>query len=351
MINTICRKIKGSLKTPCLCMGIAALFLFVFVSFVPVLTFNSYAGNSDSCLVNDKSEENSLFCPVIKNSYPESPAFVLINNSSLIASTPPNTFSSQVLGALVTGYEQEDVKKVITEYIVEKGDTLSSLAEKFGISINTILWANDLTKNSVVKPGQKLVILPVSGTLHHVKSGDVISSIAQTYKAKTEEIIAFNELKNENAVYIGDIIIIPNGIMPSVAVQKQQTSSNIPVTNSQFIVPVSSPYIITQGLHWYNAIDFSHKDGYACGRPVMAAAGGVIQKTGYDRTAGNYIRILHSNGVVTFYGHLSAITVQKDETVSVGQRIGYIGNTGYTIGSTGCHLHFEVRGAVNPFAK
>src|SRR4030043_767289 len=163
LFNNLCKKTKGSLKAPCLCMGIIALFLFVFVSFSPALVLNSFAENSDSCLIEDNVKESNLFCAPIKSFSPESPGFVLINNSSLIASTPPNTFSSQVLGALVTGYEQEDVKKAITEYIVEQGDTLSSLADKFNISINTILWANDdLNKNSVVKPDQKLVILPVS---------------------------------------------------------------------------------------------------------------------------------------------------------------------------------------------
>jgi len=337
-------------------MGITALFLFVFVSFVPVLTFNSYAGNSDSCLVNDKSEENSLFCPVIKSSYPESPAFVMINNSSLVASTPPNTFSSQVLGALVTGYEQEDVKKVITEYIVEKGDTLSSLAEKFGISINTILWANDLTKNSVVKPGQKLVILPVSGIVYHVKSGDTISSIAQIYKGKIDEIIAFNSITNE-AVYVGDIIVIPNGTMPSAVVQKQQSPSSAPIASSYFICPHSACRV-SQWLHWYNAIDFSGK----CGDPIVAAASGTVVKVQLTSStskwafggAGNHITILHPNGVVTMYGHVSASLVNPGESVSQGQPIALMGGKPGTPGaglSTGCHVHFGVTGAKNPFSR
>jgi len=55
--------------------------------------------------------------------------------------------------------------------------------------------------------------------------------------------------------------------------------------------------------------------------------------------------------VVTLYGHLSVITVKNGGSVNVGEIIGYIGNTGRTRGQTGCHLHFEVRGARNPFAK
>jgi len=356
LINAVCEKTKGSLKTPCLCMGIIALFLFVFVSFSPALVLNSYAEKSDSCLIEETSKENNLFCAPIKSSSPESPEFVLISNSSMIASTPPNTFSSQVLGALVTGYEQEDVKKAITEYIVEEGDTLSSLADSFGISINTILWANDLTKNSVVKPGQKLVILPVSGIVHHVKSGDTISSIAQTYKGKTDEIIAFNDIANE-AVYIGDIIVIPSGTMPSVTVQKQQTTSSVPIASSYFICPHSACRI-SQWLHWYNAIDFNGK----CGDPIVASAAGKVLKVQLTSStsrwafggAGNHITILHPNGVVTMYGHVSAALVSPGETVSQGQVIALMGGQPGTPGagmSTGCHVHFGVTGAKNPFSR
>lgn len=357
LFNIVCKKTKGSLKAPCLCMGIIALFLFVFVSFSPALVLNSYTEKSDSCLIKDNANESSLFCAQIKSFSPESPGFVLIGNSSLIASTPPNTFSSQVLGALVTGYEQEDVKRAIIEYIVEEGDTLSSLAEEFDISINTILWANDLNKNSVVKPGQKLVILPVSGIVHHVKSGDTISSIAKTYKGKTEEIIAFNDLANENAVYIGDIIIVPNGAMPSVIVQEQQAPSSVPLASSYFICPHAACHI-TQWLHWYNAIDFGGK----CGDPIRAAAAGTVLKVQLTSStsrwafggAGNHITILHLNGVVTMYGHLSASLVNPGDVVSQGQIIALMGGQPGTPGagmSTGCHVHFGVTGAINPFNR
>jgi len=94
---------------------------------------------------------------------PESPDFLLVEDCSLKSATPPTTFSPQILGALVGGYELEDTKKVITEYIVEEGDTLSSLSQKFNISLNTILLANNLKSNSILKLGQKLIILPVTG--------------------------------------------------------------------------------------------------------------------------------------------------------------------------------------------
>lgn len=236
----------------------------------------------------------------------------------------------------------------IGEYIVQQGDSLSSIAEQFNISLNTLLWANNLTSKSVISPGKKLVILPVTGILHIVRKGDTISEVAELYKGKVQEIVSYNELDQGGEIFVGDILIIPNGTKPAVS-----SASPVYVTqtvpNSYFICPVPTPYRITQGLHPYNAIDFSTGK---CGSPIYAAAGGQVQKTGYDTRAGRYVRIIHPNDVVTFYGHMSKIAVNPGATVGQGQIIGYIGYSGNTIpsGPGGCHLHFEVRGAVNSFA-
>lgn len=276
----------------------------------------------------------------------------LVQESQLLFSAPPYIVKPQVLGTF--GFSEEVFEKggeegqEIFEYTVEEGDSLSSIASYFGISLETLLWANDLNKNSLIKPGQKLIILPVSGVIYMVKDGDTLSQIAKTYEGNVEEIIAFNELLEEE-IFIGDILIIPGGKMPP----KPSPVKYAPLASSYFIYPIPSPYRITQGLHWYNAIDFSHA-GISCGQPVFAVAGGEVLRTkyGYNRGAGNYIHILHPNGVVTVYYHLQSILVGLGQKVSQGQIIGLIGNTGYTVpsGSRGCHLHFEVRGARNPFS-
>ncbi len=270
----------------------------------------------------------------------ESPELCLIEKNSLMPASPLVTVNPQVLGSFLG--ESADIseqRREISEYIIEEDDTLSSVAEKFNISLDTVLWANDLTKTSKIKIGQKLIILPVSGVLHLVKSGDTLSEITEDYKANTEEIIYFNELSETGEIFIGDVLIIPNGKMPA----KKTYYPNIPLTDSYFILPTQG--IISQGLHYYNAIDVANK----CGTPILAAAGGTIQKVGYNTwPAGNYVRILHPNGVVTLYGHLSKISVKNGEIVAQGEVIGYMGNTGL---STGCHLHFDVRGAKNPLSK
>ncbi|MDP2664185.1 MAG: LysM peptidoglycan-binding domain-containing protein [bacterium] len=291
-----------------------------------------------------------------KNFGPESPEFLLVSADSLQAATPPTTFSPQVLGALVGGAEFEDSRNVITEYLVEEGDSLWSISDEFDISLNTIFWANDLNKNSLIKPGQKLVILPVSGVIHHIKSGDTISGIAETYEAKARDIISFNRLSDEGDIFVGDIVIVPGGEMPVA-------SSNyapvwVPLADSYFICPISSPCRITQGLHWYNAVDFSHGN---CGEPIYAAAGGVVQRVNLTNStsrwafggAGNNVTVLHPNGAVTMYGHIAKSLVSPGQQVSQGQIIAQVGGQPGTAGaglSTGCHLHFGVSGARNPFA-
>jgi murein DD-endopeptidase MepM/ murein hydrolase activator NlpD len=277
----------------------------------------------------------------ISNFWQSDLEFLLVTKDSLKSVFPPFFISGQVLGSIL---EEPAEKKEVKEYIVKEGETLSSIAEKFGISLETILWANDLNKNSVIKPGQKLIILPVSGVLHYVKSGDTLSEIAQKYQVKVEDIVSFNELENENDIYIGDILIIPGGKMPS---PKPVSQPLTPLAQSYFICPVFGGCKITQGLHWYNAIDFSNG---RCGEAILAAAGGTVLKAryGWNGGAGNFVKILHPNGVVTMYGHLQAIFVSPGEQVSQGQIIGTMGVTGR---ATGCHLHFDVFGAKNPFAR
>jgi len=310
--------------------------------------------------LNEPSKNNyyrGTFADPTKKSRPEWPEFVLIGNSFLQASLPPVLITPQVLGALTGDYVPEDVQKVIVEYIVEPGDTLWSISQKFNISLNTVLWANNLNQNSYLQPGQKLIIPPVSGVIHYVKTGDTVSEIAKKYKAKAEDVISFNNLSNEADVFVGDILVVPNGVMPTPTIK--YAPQWVPLATSYFICPISQPCRITQGLHWYNAVDFSHG---ICGEPILAAAQGQVLKVKLTSStsrwafggAGNHLTILHPNGVVTMYGHLQTVFVNPGDEVSQGQIIALMGGQPGTPGagkSTGCHLHFGVTGAKNPFAK
>jgi len=275
---------------------------------------------------------NSLYFSAA-SSQRDYPEYAVIQKNSLVG------FSPSFLGGMevMLTYVEEEEREEITEYQVEQGDTLSSIAEKFDISLNTILWANDLTEKSTIAPGKKLVILPVSGIMHLVNKGDTLGQISEDYKVELAEIMAFNDIPEEGDIYVGDILIIPGGKAP-VAPKVY----SVPLASSYFIFPCQGT--ISQQLHWYNAVDVANK----CGTAVFAAAEGQVQKTGWTAVGGNYVRILHSNGVVTYYGHLSKILVTAGQNVSQGNMIGYMGETGYS--ATGCHLHFDVRGAKNPLS-
>ena len=292
-----------------------------------------------------------------KKAQPELPELLLIQNTTLKGALPPYSVSAQVLGALVGGFEPEDVQKVIVEYVTEQGDTISSLAQKFNVSVNTILWANSLTQSSILKPGQKLIIPPVSGIIHHVKAGDTVTEVAKKYSAKSEEIISFNSLSDEADVFVGDILVIPNGVMPKPKVV--YVPETTPIAKNYFICPITLPCRLSQGLHWYNAVDLTHGQ---CGEPIYAAAGGKVLKVKITAStsrwafggAGNTISILHPNGVVTSYGHIAVSFVSPGDEVLPGDKIALMGGQPGTPGaglSTGCHLHFGVTGAANSFAK
>ena len=326
--------------SPLLYVAFGSIFLLLMAGFHTPgqLSFNNF-------LASPVSLQNARELSSKRIAAPETPELMLVGRMSILAATPPLAVTPRVLGAIV-GQLDADLKPEVSRYLVEQGETIASIAEKFGVSSETILWANDLKAGTVLKPGQELIVLPVSGTLHLVRPNDTLSEIASWYKGNSQEIVEFNGLESPQALFAGDILIIPNGKMPKSIPQGRLT----PLANSYFIYPVGGARRITQGLHAFNAVDFSNG---VCGESIYAAAGGTVQRAGYTSLGGNYVRVLHPNGVVTYYGHLSSILVGPGAKVLQGQIIGYSGYTGYTIprGPGGCHLHFEVRGAANPFAK
>jgi LysM repeat protein len=341
---------KGSLKDPLLYLGFISLVLFLGL----VSNGFSFCQSQSAAVCQESQSVNKTFMSA-GLTVKESPDLSLIQKNSLAAISPPLMVTPQILGALIDSADYQWSEKTVTEYVVEPGDTLTSIAEKFNVSLNTILWANELTKSSTLKLGQTLVILPVSGTLHQVQKGETLGGIANTYKVTSDSIIAYNDLVAQGDIYIGDILIIPGGTQPA----KVSTPVLAPLASSYFICPIAAPCRVTQGLHWYNAIDFSHSK---CGDAIFAAAEGTVQKVKITSSrskwafggGGNTITILHPNGVVTSYGHVQSSLVSVGDHVSQGQIIALMGGMPGTPGagmSTGCHLHFGVYGAKNPFAK
>lgn len=110
-------------------------------------------------------------------------------------------------------YDFIPTRTEMEKYIVQKGETISSIAKKFGVSINTVLWENKLSPYSLIRPGQALKILPVSGITYKIKKNDTLQKIAQLYRADSDDIAGFNNLEG-NLLVAGQTIVIPEGVIP-----------------------------------------------------------------------------------------------------------------------------------------
>ncbi len=267
-----------------------------------------------------------------------------VQGNSLIASNPTATDYIEI------GFKSNQ----IVEYTVQPGDLLSFIASDYGVSVDSIIWANNLANANSIRPDQILRIPPVSGVIHKVKAGDTIASIAKKYGTPTDKILAFNELKGGEQLDIDMEIIVPDGKINSFITTKPGTQptvakrfSYLPDLGNYFMDPTNGQGRISQGLHGRNGVD---KANY-CGTPLYAAADGSIttaDAVGYNGGFGQFIKIAHPNGTETLYSHLSKISVVLGQIVAKGQLIGLMGSTGR---STGCHVHFEVHGARNPLLK
>jgi len=243
----------------------------------------------------------------------------------------------------------------ISVYVVREGDTLSVIARMFRVSVNTIIWANNLKSAKDIHVGQTLVILPISGVKRTIVKGDTLKSIAKKYDADANEIAQFNGLDPASSLAVGSTIIIPGGeVAPSVSAKPSSSHSvgaepylggGGPALKGYYSNPLPGARL-SQGLHGHNAVDF----GASRGTPIHAAADGTViiaRNSGWNGGYGNYVVISHKNGTQTLYAHMTHGIVTPGQAVSAGQVIGYVGSTGK---STGNHIHFEVRGAANPFA-
>lgn len=237
----------------------------------------------------------------------------------------------------------------ISIYVVREGDSLSQIAEMFNVSTNTLIWANDLRRGNVIRPGETLVILPVSGVRHTVVRGDTIQSVVKKYQGDIDEVLEYNNLRADAALTIGEVITVPYGVVPQAVATVASVSavargSGGPAIDGFFLRPIVGG-VRTQGIHGYNGVDIAGP----VGTNILASASGeviVSRSFGYNGGYGQYIVIRHENGTQTLYAHLSQNYVSAGARVVQGQVIGALGSTGR---STGPHLHFEIRGARNPF--
>ena len=298
-------------------------------------------------------------------------------------STPSFSVDSQAGGVIRKPEPQFEEKNTVekrnevTTYVIESGDTIFGIAEKFGLMPETVLWSNryiigDTPDGLVV--GLELNILPVDGVYHKWSEGEGLNGVASFYNIDPDVIVNYpgNGLDPETIgdysypnIKPGTMLVVPGGVRPTVSwvVARDEAASGSSylgpgacggiiygnVGTGTFTWPTSatwlSGYDYTPPVH--NGLDF---DG-DFGSPIFASDTGVIVYSGWsDRGYGNLIVIDHDDGWQTFYAHLLDSTLLPCGTnVQKGQLIASMGSTG---NSSGPHLHFELRlngGPMNPW--
>ncbi|MDR0442521.1 MAG: M23 family metallopeptidase [Treponema sp.] len=258
-------------------------------------------------------------------------------------------FTGTVISAADIGLAGADLESVAIEpesfsktrmllydtHVMQKNENISRLAVKFGLNDDTIISANKVKNTRLVQIGQILKIPNQDGVFHTVNKGETITSIAEKYKSDPKAIQIVNELFTDN-IKQGTDIFVPGARLDWV--YKQEINGDL------FIWPVSglitSPYGYRRNPFGSNQQFHSGIDiRAATGTPIRAAMSGRVSNTGYDHIFGNYVVISHHSGYRTLYGHMSVIRVKTGAYVGTGERIGDAGSTGL---STGSHLHFTV---------
>ena len=249
----------------------------------------------------------------------------------------------------------------ISVYLVREGDTLSQIAEMFGVKVSTVRGFNNIKQDSDLKPGQELLILPVDGVLYKVEKGDTLSSVAKKFKSDEFDISVFNDIAQDGKLTVGDEIVIPNAEALPVAETKVATKTNTSTKSKStsggnttgssapsgfYTHPIPRGSVKSQGFHGpYEAQDLAAK----IGTPIVASSSGrvIAVKAGEGDWNGGYGKmvIIDDGRATVLYAHMSKVSVTQGQTVSQGEKIGEVGSTGR---STGPHLHIEYRGKKGP---
>ncbi len=219
----------------------------------------------------------------------------------------------------------------VVTYVVKKGDTLWSIAQRFGTTVANLQQMNGL-RGDTIKVGQTLQVGGESVQVHAVQAGDTLSGIASRYRTSVTSLAAANGISSHSTIYPGQEIYIPQG---------GEVSRSGSASSARLIWPVLGT--VTSGWGYRTRFEKFHYGldiAAPTGTPIKAVRGGVVEFAGWKNGYGYCVFLDHGDGMKTAYGHASKLYVKRGQRVEQGQTIAAVGSTGF---STGPHVHFEVR--------
>jgi murein DD-endopeptidase MepM/ murein hydrolase activator NlpD len=264
-----------------------------------------------------------------------------VRPAEIAAAAPPDT-AEALAGYLIS----EPIQKIeprgalphtlsVGSHRVARGESLLAIAQRYGISVDALISFNDIKRARSLQAGTQLRVPNADGLAYTVRRGDTLEGIAARYGVSLEGLLDWNRIESD-VIHAGESLFIPGARLPA--------SVRESVLGRLMVFPTRGDLSSRFGwrLNPFTGLREHHNGldiGAAIGTPVMAAAGGRVAATGISPVYGRYVILAHGGGLQTLYGHLSRVLVSRGTSVAQGQKIGEVGNTGY---STGSHLHFTV---------
>jgi murein DD-endopeptidase MepM/ murein hydrolase activator NlpD len=262
-----------------------------------------------------------------------------------LTSTPTSETAPTTETALASYLLSEPIRKVepgalpntlrVGTYRVRQGETLSAIAQRHGLAVDTLISFNNIKRARSLSAGTELRVPSADGLSYTVRGGDSLRAIAGRYGVSFEKLLDWNNLQSDT-ISAGQALFLPGARLPA--------SVRDSVLGKLMIFPTRGE--LSSRFGWrqnpftgmrehHNGLDI----GAPIGTPVGAAASGRVAAVGVSPVYGRYVILSHADGLQTLYGHLNRVLTTRGASVAQGEQIGEVGNTGY---STGAHLHFTV---------